>query len=229
MIQNSTPQRFSPLEKKASPQSAGGKAAAIVLREKARRAYEANPNLCGFCNSVIQIGPNDKASDARLKRFCDRSCAAKHNNRVSPKRQLSPDQKFECERCLQSFPRERSKNGNHFLPRRYCKECLPRLRAEQKGSMYIADKTRHQLYQDCHGWFSGRNCIASHARQVLILDKRPKNCQVCGYDLHVDVCHIQAVCDFTDENLISEINDPRNLIYLCKNHHWELDHGHLAL
>lgn len=28
---------------------------------------------------------------------------------------------------------------------------------------------------------------------------------------------------------ISDVNDPSNLVALCKNHHWEFDNGHLSL
>ena len=34
--------------------------------------------------------------------------------------------------------------------------------------------------------------------------------------------------DFSDDAKISEINDIRNLIALCPNHHWEFDNGKLS-
>lgn len=43
------------------------------------------------------------------------------------------------------------------------------------------------------------------------------------------MAHIKAVSEFSDDTLISEINDINNLVGLCPNHHWEYDHGLLNL
>jgi predicted HNH restriction endonuclease len=45
----------------------------------------------------------------------------------------------------------------------------------------------------------------------------------------VDVCHIRALADFPLSALLGEINDEANLVYLCPNHHRELDAGLLKL
>ena len=52
---------------------------------------------------------------------------------------------------------------------------------------------------------------------------------MCGYDKHVECCHIKAVSDFPDTALLGEVNAPGNLVLLCRNCHWELDHGLLVL
>ena len=52
---------------------------------------------------------------------------------------------------------------------------------------------------------------------------------VCGYDKTYEVAHIKAVSEFSDDALISEINDINNLIALCPNHHWEFDHLQLDI
>jgi len=51
------------------------------------------------------------------------------------------------------------------------------------------------------------------------------SCLVCGYLKHTDACHIKDIKDFKDDDKISEINHPKNIIPLCKNHHWEFDHN----
>jgi predicted restriction endonuclease len=56
-----------------------------------------------------------------------------------------------------------------------------------------------------------------------------RKCAICGYDLHIDICHIKPIKDFPDDAYIADINNTTNLIALCKNHHWELDHGLLIL
>ena len=54
-------------------------------------------------------------------------------------------------------------------------------------------------------------------------------CAVCGYDKHVEIAHIKAVSEFSDDTTIKEINSIDNLIALCPNHHWEYDNGVLKL
>lgn len=46
--------------------------------------------------------------------------------------------------------------------------------------------------------------------------------------MHFDVCHIKPIGSFDDDTLVAEINDLTNLVPLCKNHHWEMDHGLLS-
>lgn len=66
-------------------QSAGGKAAAIVLREKALLNYYKNPNLCKQCGSIIHVGDNQKVANVRVKLFCNAKCSATYNNHLRKK------------------------------------------------------------------------------------------------------------------------------------------------
>lgn len=54
-------------------------------------------------------------------------------------------------------------------------------------------------------------------------------CQNCGYKKHVEICHIKDIKDFDNLSTIREINDPNNLIPLCRNCHWEFDKDILKL
>lgn len=54
-------------------------------------------------------------------------------------------------------------------------------------------------------------------------------CAVCGYTKHVELAHKRALQDFPDDALLSEVNARGNVIQLCPNCHWELDHGFLDL
>lgn len=58
---------------------------------------------------------------------------------------------------------------------------------------------------------------------------KPKICAACGYNLHVDICHIKPVASFSDDTKLLIVNDPNNLIALDKRCHWEFDHGFLTL
>lgn len=67
------------------------------------------------------------------------------------------------------------------------------------------------------------------ARKTYLLSDKPKQCTICGYSLHFEVCHIHAIQDFDAATPLSVVNNLDNLIALCKNHHWELDNGLLTL
>mgnify|MGYP003346034655 CR=1 FL=1 len=71
--------------------------------------------------------------------------------------------------------------------------------------------------------------IRIHARKVMKDAKIDKACKICNYNKYVEVCHIKAIADFTLDSKINEINSLSNLIYLCPNHHWELDNNLLKL
>jgi hypothetical protein len=63
----------------------------------------------------------------------------------------------------------------------------------------------------------------------LVVSSRVKVCVVCPYKIHVELCHIKSISDFPLTAKLSEVNSNDNLVYLCPNHHWELDHGLLSL
>jgi predicted restriction endonuclease len=71
--------------------------------------------------------------------------------------------------------------------------------------------------------------IRELARNIYRQSDKPKQCLICGYYLHYEVCHIKSISDFSPDTPISIVNDLSNLIALCPNHHWELDNGHLTL
>lgn len=50
-------------------------------------------------------------------------------------------------------------------------------------------------------------------------------CQVCGYSLHVELCHKIALKDLPDDTKLGVANSEDNLMVLCPNCHWEYDNG----
>ena len=68
--------------------------------------------------------------------------------------------------------------------------------------------------------------IRSHARRIAL--SMQNKCVVCGYSKHVDICHKKSIHKFPDTALVKEVNDKNNLVKLCRNHHWEFDHGLLS-
>jgi 5-methylcytosine-specific restriction endonuclease McrA len=52
-----------------------------------------------------------------------------------------------------------------------------------------------------------------------------KPCANCGYDKHVELCHIKPIKEFNADSKIKDVNSYENLIQLCPNCHWEFDNG----
>jgi predicted restriction endonuclease len=75
--------------------------------------------------------------------------------------------------------------------------------------------------------FHGR--IRQIGRKLFFQSSEAKHCAVCGYGKFIEICHIRPIQDFPEDTPISVVNDLRNLIALCPNCHWELDHGLLTL
>lgn len=90
-------------------------------------------------------------------------------------------------------------------------------------------RTKGDLFNSRKNWQSARSSIQKHAREVYFDNNPSPKCAICGYTNHVEVAHIKAVSEFTDEDTISDINSISNLIGLCPNHHWEYDNGILKL
>ncbi|MBI2976429.1 MAG: HNH endonuclease, partial [Chloroflexi bacterium] len=71
--------------------------------------------------------------------------------------------------------------------------------------------------------------IRKLARRAYYNSGKPQSCFRCGYSLHLEVCHIRPIQDFSEDTPMSVVNSLDNLVALCPNCHWELDHGLLSL
>jgi hypothetical protein len=192
--------------------SAGGKAIAIKLREEALDRYYTNPSYCTNCNTIIKVKENEKVQTARRKKFCCSSCSANYNNKL---RKVKPKER--CPICNTEIERLSLTCKKH------------RGLLSDSSNLYVFNKTKGQFKTEKRGYQNWRSLITKMAKRVYLSNNLPLSCVVCGYDSTFDVCHIKAVSDFDDETIIGEINNVSNLIALCPNHHWELDHGVLDI
>jgi 5-methylcytosine-specific restriction endonuclease McrA len=109
--------------------------------------------------------------------------------------------------------------------RKYCKDCRIKIKQDLKEQSLQAKKS-DAIY--LAGEISNRYAkIRYHAREMYSKDLI--KCERCGYDKHVEICHIKAIKQFSEESTIKEINDRSNIIGLCPNCHWEFDHGLLKI
>lgn len=174
-------------------QQKGGIATGLIKRKKALEAYYENPKICLYCDSVIKVAEKQTVREVKKKKFCNRSCAAKYNNSLYPKRSKKE-----------------------------------KVKKPEKENLYET-LTKGELYSRRKNWQSANSSIRKYARLSYEKSKKPKKCKICGYNKHVDICHIKNVSEFEKNCKLSEINNITNLVALCKNHHWEFDNGFIKL
>lgn len=164
---------------------------------------------CQNCNNTF----NQK--DSRQK-FCNRSCAAKFNNKQKIKSRP-------CSFCGQTI-------FGRITNKKCCADCfanykqlysIQRLKSVQNITLSKLRRIYdlNEFHAKIRGW----------SRQTYSNYNKPNSCKVCGYKLHCDICHIKPISDFAETTLITEVNHIDNLIALCPNHHWEFDNKIITL
>lgn len=146
-------------------------------------------------------------------RFCSQSCAAKETNKVPKRKKTKECMNPGCSSLI-------------LASRSYCSlQCRvdgPSPTAVDWNLVSLGDVRNKAKYQ-------ANAQVRNISRRAYKAAGKPMYCLKCRYSLHVDICHVKAVSSFSDDTPISTINHPDNLVALCKNHHWEFDHGYLAL
>jgi len=95
---------------------------------------------------------------------------------------------------------------------------------------YLANMNKKNVFDIRKSWQSARGTIQQNARYIYNNSGKPKCCVECGYNKHIEICHIKSVSSFTDSaSVVNEINNIENLVALCPTHHWEFDKGLLKI
>lgn len=148
-------------------------------------------------------------------KFCNKSHAARYNNARTPKRKLEGC----CCDCGISITRQKKR----------CKSCHS-VWVDQRSITKWDVETLESMRGQGNANFGGRYpYVRALARKKYLSSGLPLKCKQCGYDYHVDVCHIVDLKAFPQSATVAEVNDLSNLVALCKNHHWEFDTGLLTL
>jgi hypothetical protein len=148
-------------------------------------------------------------------KFCSRSCSASFTGAASPKRRLV--ERF-CPKCSTSL------GIIHSDDVRLCSKCKrPSTERWESVTLGMAKSTGNANAGSRYPY------IRRLARDKWIKSGMPMRCEICGYELHIEVCHIVDVRKFSLDTLISVVNNLDNMVPLCKNHHWEFDNGHLSV
>ena len=177
---------------------------AVEYRKSLKHIYYTDVS-CHYCNKTFS--KKNAEIKKTINHYCSSSCAAKVNGIKFPKRAVEGN----CKQCNTPIPSSLS----------YCKKC-------KIEKISFNDQTLYQATRD--GKKASAYCtIREYARKNLLQSGIQKCCKNCGYEKHVESCHIKSISSFDLEITIKEINDLSNLVFLCPNCHWEFDKGILKL
>ena len=172
----------------------------VELTEDQRRALRMIPAV-RVSENCLQCGKK-LTSDMRYK-YCSRTCAQTGNRN----RTRNPDNYCKC--------------GNRKNSRsEQCISCRKECNRKERALKPINDFYVNSTYASVK-----YNSIRAYARAELALSDRPKQCEICGFNVVVQVCHLKGIAEFPDSALMGEVNALSNLKYLCPNHHAMLDKG----
>ena len=161
---------------------------------------------CKNCNTYT---PNPK--------YCSRSCAAQVNNRETPKRKT----KKVCSKCS-NFVKNYKTTLCEFHLTEYKQSRVDHWKEKTLSEYWEKDslKSLHPSSRNAHIGLLAR----SHFKHL-----RKLPCRHCGYDKHVELCHIKPISSFGPDSRLKDVNCIENIVQLCPNCHWEFDRGLLSL
>jgi hypothetical protein len=150
-------------------------------------------------------------------RFCSRKCGKEFAVEDKIVIQGSQTKRF----CIRCNTREVF-NKKRICDSCYSKELSPIRVLSLNGYQGI---TLEDLKASAKNNHQFQTKLRTHSRKTYFDSNRPKICDHCGYNKHVDVCHIQDVKNFHPDTLITVVNSLDNLVAFCPKHHWEFDHN----
>lgn len=159
-------------------------------------------NKCKNCNK-----------ETKNPKFCSRSCSVSFNNRKIGARHGDPKELI-CE-CGERKTKKAKRCNNCNL-----KENIRLISEKTIGDLLYGDSDTATPYR--YTW------IRRNAKRMMIYWNIEKKC-ICGYDKHVECCHKKPINDFPKHTKLKVVNGRENLIYLCRNCHWEFDNGLLKI
>ena len=161
-------------------------------------------NYMPYCNCC-------QAKTINLK-YCSKSCAAKINNKLIPKR--TTEKQNLCIECNKKLSRYKGQRKTQL-----CFKCFKNNKIKT-----TCLKTKKQMTEFSYNVAHKYQKIREHAKRYAKQNNWIiKVCEKCGYDKHTELCHIKPISTFLENSTLEEINSKTNIIFLCPNCHWEFD------
>ena len=166
---------------------------------------------CKNCNKVV----NKRLSVIKKSKnhFCSRTCSSRRHNSVNPR----------IKKIVYCIYCNKNKVSSWSKTKR-CRDCYTQFRFHE----YRKKKIKDVLFKN---GYSGIKFIPirENAKKTMKFYSIKKICKNCLYDVHVECCHIKPICNFSLEQTLNEVNALNNLVYLCRNCHWEQENGLIIL
>jgi 5-methylcytosine-specific restriction endonuclease McrA len=170
-------------------------------------------SLCLSCKKEFE------AYVCENRKYCTRSCSAKVNNKLTPKRKKNEKQ---CKKCNVIYvPWKKSE-------RILCKNCF------EANDLFLLEKRERNRnitimeLKEKHG-----KLWKDKARKLCTLNKskilKNQNCQLCEENTCLELAHIIQISDANPEMKMSELHDLNNILFLCPNHHTLFDKQQILL
>lgn len=194
-----------------------GKKVVNSQREKALEEYYKNPNICLYCEKIIEVKEHQRICNIKRNKYCSSACQNRH---------LNPERRQKtaiCKSCGKTYERYRTECGVWSCSKN-CPKCQSLGYGNSIGFMH---KTKEQVFKEYKDNYSARSAICGNAQVVYKNNGSGYKCFLCDYKKHVEICHIKAVSDFDEFALMLEINNIKNLVALCSRCHWEFDNNAL--
>lgn len=191
---------------------------------------------------------NNKEIRRSPNHFCSRSCSNSYNNTIKPKRQvegncktcnkLIPSVRTYCDFCYQQKIELRhlnkikklkiKKEPNKCIDCKKITSCKRCIKCYHTYKRYNTEDTIADIQYHEHHRSACYARIRSRARSIA-KSLNWNSCRFCGYNKHIEIAHIKSISSYSIDTQINIVNHPSNLIPLCRNCHWELDHNLIKL
>lgn len=187
----------------------------FLLNRRARilEEYLKSPNICQHCGTTMITDDYSKVRDIRRKKFCSCSCAAKFNNKATPKRK----KKGECRVCATPI----GCNAKFCSP--VCREKFftsKRLTPEESKARISSrlTKSREVFKQRAVDLLGGKCVICGYCRCLWALCFHHNNPEEKDFTISLYIRKWESV----------EL-ELKKCSLLCSNCHWEVHAGLIAL
>jgi len=175
---------------------AAKKKAGETRKNKYYDKYYNNPKFCKFCNKEISY-------KRRYNNFCNRSCAAKYNNKD---RIIATDVEKFCLKCNTKLNRT-SKNQRKFCSVKCCNEYRKKT-TDKKFKIKFKNGELNRLTK------TGNTPYKQRIKN-LITELNGDRCSICSMPAEWEFKSIVLILDHIDGN--SENNELTNLRLVCPN------------
>ena len=193
---------------------------------------------CNYCGKVFNLTQKEYHHHKSEHFFCSRECSRAYSSIRNKKINQFNDETFiKLISESKSFNELGKKIGyscsnsrfNEYVKER-CKKLNIKIKFRQPYKMTeknstnpIKEMTKGELLLNRSSYQSYRSAIRKDADKTFKKEDGNCACCICGYNKHVQIAHIKPVSSFKETDLIGEINNIKNLVPLCPNHHWEYD------